>query len=179
MKRDRFNKIGRDAGVLGFALCLWAVAISAVGSAAHGQEAGSLNPMAQQSLSHLSETRERPLFAQSRHKPMPPPSPVRIAAPPHPPPMPPKVDLLGIVKTNQDMRAVLRMGSAEKVLHLRLGDVIGGWKVTEIAARHITLSLDDRTTSIALFENPETRPLAGNGRNGRVEARWGADIRGD
>jgi hypothetical protein len=164
---------------IGVVLCLWPVMSFMADGAVRSQEPGVLNPVAQQALSRLSMTLERPLFAPSRHKSAPPAPMVRVEAPPPPPPAPPKVELLGIMKNNQDIRAVLRVGSTEKVLRVHIGDEVGGWKIAEIAARRVTLSLDDRTTSVALFENHETKRLPGNGRNGRGQLRNDDGIRGD
>jgi len=142
-------------------LCLWPAMLAAVHSGACGQEAGSLNPVAQQALSRLRVTLERPLFTPSRSNPAPPPPMLRAEAPPpQPPPPPPNVTLIGVMKTNEDLCAVLRAGSAETVSRVRIGDAVGGWTVTEIAARHVTLSLDERTTSVSLFRNQDVKPLS-------------------
>ncbi len=135
---------------MGIILCLSPVMIFAMDGAAHSQEVA--NPVAQQSFSRLSTTLERPLFAPSRHKPVPPQSIVSIEAPPPAPPLaPPSVILLGVLKSTDATHAVLRAGGAEKIAHVRVGDDVGGWKVAEIAARNLILSLDERTFAVPLF----------------------------
>ncbi len=112
------------------------------------------NPLAIWSLDRLSATRERPLFAPTRRPPPPPPpaAPVarQVEAPPPPAP-PPTLVVLGIVSDAEGTRAMLRTQASDKVVRARLGDDIGGWKVTEIEPRRVTLSHDDRSVSYALF----------------------------
>ncbi len=170
MKRRGYRRIG-------VVLCLWPAMIFASGPV-RAEEPASLNPVAHQVLSGLTATLERPLFAPSRSKPAQPAPMPRVEAPPPPPPAPPSVVLIGIMKNNQDICAVLRTGSADKVLRVRIGDDVSGWKVAEIAARHVTLALKERTTSVTLFENQETKSPSGNGRNGRNQRRDDG-IRGD
>ncbi|AMN40694.1 hypothetical protein [Rhodoplanes sp. Z2-YC6860] len=108
------------------------------------------NPLAAQSLEGLSTTRERPLFSAQRR----PPAPPRVAAapppPPAPPPQPPQVALYGIVSESGGARAMVR-ANGDRIVGVRVGDDIGGWKVTKIERRQIELSLADRTASFAMF----------------------------
>jgi general secretion pathway protein N len=145
---------------LGAFLCLCWPAIAAATDAlvpAHGPDSVA-NPIALQSRELLSATLSRPLFLPSRRAPSrEQPRPIAVAEPPPSPPAPPSVILLGIVRTDQTTHALLRSGSAEKVIHARIGDDIGGWKVTEIEPRHVTLSLNERSSSVALFDTREPR----------------------
>jgi len=112
------------------------------------------NPNAALSLEQLSATRERPLFTPSRKPPeIEPPPPVYVAAPPaeEPPPPPPRVLLAGVIVDENGPRAMLRT-EATKIISVRIGDDVSGWKVTGIESRQITLSLDERSFVIALFQ---------------------------
>ena len=123
---------------------------------------GLANPLAAQPLERLKVTRERPLFSATRRAPAPPPAPatVAVAAPPPPPAPPPSVALLGIVSEPHGARAVVRE-SGDKVVRVRVGDDVGGWKVSKIAKRELVLSLGDRTASFALFDSERSvRPAS-------------------
>jgi hypothetical protein len=52
-----------------------------------------------------------------------------------------------------EARAVVRIGPGGKIVRVRIGDDVGGWKVVEIAARRLVLSLEDRTASFSLFRD--------------------------
>jgi len=64
---------------------------------------------------------------------------------------PPSVVLLGIVTEANGARAMVRTDASDKVVRARLGDEIGGWKVTQIEPRRLVLSNDDRSVSFSLF----------------------------
>jgi hypothetical protein len=119
------------------------------------------NPLASWPLDRLSATRDRPLFAPSRRPPAPPPAPVvrSVEAAPAPPP---SVVLLGIVTEANGARAMVRTDASDKVLRARLGDDIGGWKVTQIEPRRLVLSSDDRSVSFSLFARLGARNVAGS-----------------
>ena len=126
----------------------------------HPPKSELTNPLSSWSLDRLSATRERPLFAPSRRPPPPPPPPPvarRIEAPPPPPP---NVVLLGIVTEEDGARAMVRADGSSKVVRARLGDEIGGWKVTLIEPRRLTLTSDDRSVSFALFARTGSKNAA-------------------
>lgn len=132
------------------ALCLYISAARAADPAA-GTEALK-NPVELQTLGQLSATLERPLFSSTRR---PPPKPVvrvsRPEAPPPPPPAPPpSVVLLGIVSTDGEASAAIKQGS-DKVVRVRMGDDVAGWKVGRIEPRRLVLTLDERSVDFALF----------------------------
>jgi general secretion pathway protein N len=108
------------------------------------------NPLAIQSLDGLSATRERPLFSARRR----PPAPIRVAVapppPPAPPPQPPQVAVYGIVAEPAGSRAMIR-ANGDKIVGVRVGDDVAGWKVSKIERRVIELSLADRAVSFAMF----------------------------
>ncbi len=118
--------------------------------AGEGKEGGAAlpSPLAAQPLDRLSATRERPLFSPTR-RPPPPPPPVVVA--PEPPPPPPDVALFGIVMDGDEAHAVVRAGPAAKIMNVRVGDDIGGWKVAQIEGRQLVLSLDDRIAKFMMF----------------------------
>jgi len=107
---------------------------------------GPVSPLAAQAFDRLSATRERPLFSPTRRRPAPPPV---LALPPPPPPPPPDVALIAVIMDGEDARAVVRAGP--KVRRVQIGDDIDGWKVGQIEARQLVLSLDDRTAKYAMF----------------------------
>jgi hypothetical protein len=111
--------------------------------------AGLASPLAAQPLDHLSATRERPLFSASRRLPPPPPAPT--IGPPPPPPPPPNVTLVGIVMDAEEAHAIVRSGSQNEMRRVRIGDDIGGWKVSQIEGRKLVLSLDSRLATFTMF----------------------------
>ncbi len=128
--------------------------------AGEGREGGAVlpSPLAAQPLDRLSATRERPLFSPTRRPPPRPPPVVVAPEPPPPPPPPPDVALFGIVMDGDEVHAVVRAGPAAKIMRVRVGDDIGGWKVAQIDGRRLILSLDDRIATFLMF--------AGNSANG-------------
>jgi hypothetical protein len=120
----------------------------------HRDASPPVSPLAAQPLDRMSSTRDRPLFSPTRRPPAPPPV---IAAPPPLPPPPPDVALLGVVMDGDEARAVVRTGPAAKVLRVRIGDDIGGWKVGQIEARQLVLLLDGRTATFTMFTGNNTK----------------------
>ena len=123
-------------------------------------KAALANPLASRPLESLSATRDRPLFAPSRRPPPPPAAPVVRAVEAMPAP-PPSVVLLGIVTEANEARAMVRGDASGKVVPARLGDEIGGWKVTQIEPRRLVLSIDDRSVSFSLFAHAGAQAAAG------------------
>lgn len=134
-------------------LCLGALFAGATDATA-GDEVVN-NPVELQPLQALTETHERPLFSQNRR---PPP---RIVAPvvatrqepPRPAP-PPSLVLLGIVSQNGEARAAIRSADkhpADKVLRVRAGDDVSGWKVETVEPRRLVLTQGERSADFVLF----------------------------
>jgi type II secretory pathway component PulC len=114
------------------------------------------NPIAAQSLDHLSATLDRPLFSPSRTPPAPPPPPRVADAPvPTPPSPPPNLVLYGVVLDGETARAVVRANN--KTLRAQIGDDIDGWKVSQIEGRKVVLSLDGRLATFTLFSRDRER----------------------
>jgi hypothetical protein len=124
------------------------------------------NPVADQPLDQLSATLDRPLFSPTRRPPAPPPPPppvVQAAAPPAPPPSPPNLTLFGVVIDGEGARAVIRAGADKKLLRAQIGDDIEGWKVSQIEARKVVLSLDGRFAAFTLFSDDREKSSSTGG----------------
>jgi general secretion pathway protein N len=166
----------RCTTALGLLSCLCTLPAFA-GEAASPAGADQLpNPLARQTMDHLSATLDRPLFVLSRRAA--PPTIVPLAqieeVPPPPPPPLPNLTLLGILKEGEDLHAVVRTSGNEQITRVRIGDLLGGWKVADIAGRRLLLSLDEQTTAFVLFETMEVKPTrsaaAANKRRMREQA---------
>lgn len=116
--------------------------------AAPAQSSTLDNPLATRSLAEFGATRDRPLFTSSRRPPAPPA--VARRAPPPPPPAPPELALYGTLLDSDGASAIVRTGS-DKPVHVRVGDEVDGWAVTEIAERQIVLALGGRSARFAMF----------------------------
>jgi type II secretory pathway component PulC len=119
------------------------------------------NPLAVHSLDRMSATRERPVFSPSRRPPAPPPQPIVQLPSPSPPPAPPNMSLFGVVLEANEARAVVRIAPKNDIVRLRVGEEIGGWKVTQIERRRLVLSLDDRSATFTLFDGQGPKPPIG------------------
>jgi hypothetical protein len=117
------------------------------------QSATIENPLAKQLLQSLPATLKRPLFTPSRRPPPPEPTPiVRVEQPQPPQPAAqPAIVLVGTMIDSQGPQAILRSGGDNKDMRVRVGDDVSGWKIKDIDESHLTLALDDRTFSVALF----------------------------
>ena len=97
------------------------------------------SPLAAVPLDRFSVTRDRPLFSPNRRPPPPPPPPA-VTVIPKLPPAPPSLTLLGVIMDVEETRAIVQI--ANEVRRLRMGEDVGGWKVTQIESRKLVLSLD-------------------------------------
>jgi general secretion pathway protein N len=133
------------------ALCLCASLARAAESPASGDVAVS-NPVELQPFPELAATRDKPLFSPTRRPPPKPVAPVARQEPPPPPPPPPSVVVLGIVSENGDGRAAIRAGGkGDKVIRVRAGDDVSGWKVDRVEPRRLVLTQGERSVDFALF----------------------------
>ncbi|WLA54317.1 hypothetical protein [Bradyrhizobium diazoefficiens] len=112
------------------------------------------NPLWSVPLSALTATQERPIFSASRRPP-----PRAVAASPveetqaPPPPKPveaPPLLLVGAVVGEGDAIAILVNRIDQKVVRLRQGESLGGWSLTEVQPREVTLKQGDRSEVLAL-----------------------------
>jgi hypothetical protein len=124
----------------------------------------SANPVARIPLDRLSVTRERPLFLPSRRPPSrrDPPAVARVeqATPPQTPVAPPAVALFGIVVGDDGARAFITAGPAHRIVRVRPGDDVDGWRVSAITERRLVLSRSDLSATFTLF-SPENASRTG------------------
>ncbi|KJC34235.1 hypothetical protein UB31_39305 [Bradyrhizobium sp. LTSP849] len=123
------------------------------------------NPLWSVPLSALTVTQERPIFSAMRR---PPPravaaSPVEEAnvAPPKPVDAPPPLLLVGAVVGEGDAIAILVNRTDQKVVRLRQGESLGGWSLTSVQPREVTLKQGDRSEVLALQRSDGTTAPAG------------------
>jgi general secretion pathway protein N len=114
---------------------------------AQGSAAILENPLAAHSLKEFTATRDRPLFTPSRR---PPALPTAVRDVPAPPP-PPNLTLFGILIGTDGPSAIVRGAPSEKVVRVRVGDQVDGWKIARIGERQILLSRDDRSVTFTMF----------------------------
>jgi general secretion pathway protein N len=113
------------------------------------------NPLWAVPLSALPTTQERPIFSASRR---PPPRAVaaspaeEVQAPPPPKPVdaPPPLLLVGAVVGEGEAIAILVNRTDQKVVRLRQGESLGGWSLTAVQPREVTLKQGDRSEVLAL-----------------------------
>ena len=112
------------------------------------------NPLWSVPLSALTVTQDRPIFSATRRPP-----PRAVAAAPVdetyvPPPKlveaPPPLFLVGAVVGEGDAIAILVNRTDQKVVRLRQGESLGGWSLTSVQPREVTLKQGDRSEVLAL-----------------------------
>ena len=106
-------------------------------------------------LSGLTATQERPIFSASRR-----PAQRAVVAPFEEQPNAPAAKasepersplaLIGAVVGDSDAIAVLFDRSSQKIVRLRQGDSHGGWMLTSVQGREVTLKKADRTEILGL-----------------------------
>jgi general secretion pathway protein N len=125
------------------------------------------NPLWSVPLSVLTATQERPIFSASRR---PPPravagpriEPVNVpvvakpAEPEHPP-----LALIGAVVGDSDAIAVFLDRTNQGVVRLRAGESHGGWLLSSVLRREVTLKKDDQTETLVLQrpDSPQPPPM--------------------
>ena len=114
------------------------------------------NPLWAIPLSVLTATQERPIFSASRR-----PAPRAVAAPPAeqasvlPPqkatvPERPTLALIGAVVGEGDAIAIFLDQANQKIVRLHQGESHGGWELSSVQPREVTLRKADRTEVLAL-----------------------------
>ena len=124
------------------------------------------NPLWSIPLSVLTATSERPIFSASRRPPQravvaPPvdpvtPPPQKAAEPERPP-----LTLIGAVVGDSDAIAVFMDRTNQKFVRLRQGDSHGGWVLSSVLPREVTLKKADRSEVLALQRQEGPAGLAG------------------
>lgn len=96
--------------------------------------------------SDRDEVLARPLFRPDRRPWQPiPAAPFRLSAAPAPPPVvepplpPPDIRLVGLVRSGETVRALIRSGAAPAARSYVRGDLIGGWRLSEVGRDRIVL----------------------------------------
>lgn len=115
--------------------------------------APSANPLWAIPLKLLANTRERPIFSQSRR----PPPAVVVAAPvelPPPPPPPrvvekPRVSLMGTIVNGNDGYAIFMDQGTKTPVRVRLGSSYQGWALKELRPGVANLERDGENVEIA------------------------------
>jgi len=114
------------------------------------------NPLWAVPLSVLTVTQARPIFSASRR---PPPRAVvahpadQVSAPPAPKaaePEHPTLALIGAVVGESEAIAVFLDRTNQKIIRLRQGETHGGWVLSSVLGREVTLRKADRTEVLAL-----------------------------
>lgn len=114
------------------------------------------NPVAVVQFDRLDGTLQRPLFSSARHRPPPAVVPVVVqqVEAPAPPPPPPNLTLLGVMTEWQARRAIIQPDAPDKIRMVKIGDEIGGWKVSAIEPRKLILAQEERSSTFSLFKAP-------------------------
>jgi len=124
------------------------------------------NPLWSIPLSVLTATQERPVFTASRRPPQravvaPPvdpvaPPPQKAAEPERPP-----LTLIGAVVGDSDAIAVFLDRTNQKFVRLRQGDSHGGWVLSSVLRREVTLQKADRSEVLVLQRQEGPAGVAG------------------
>ena len=120
------------------------------------------NPLWSVPLSALTATQERPIFSAMRRPPpravaASPAEEVNVPAPPRLLEAPPPLLLLGAVVGEGEAIAIFVNRTDQKVVRLRQGESLGGWSLTEVQPREVTLKQGDRSEVLAL-QRPDGIP---------------------
>jgi general secretion pathway protein N len=123
------------------------------------------NPLWSVPLSALTATQERPIFSASRRpaqravvapfeEQSGAPVPVKAAEPEQSP-----LALIGAVVGDSDAIAIFLDRSSQKIVRLRQGDSHGGWELSLVQGREVTLKKADRTEVLGLKSGEATPVL--------------------
>jgi general secretion pathway protein N len=117
------------------------------------ESSGIINPIAQYPLDQLTATRDRPLFSPTRR-------PARIDKPvaivTQTPPPAPNMMLVGIVLDGSQANALVQIPPKPGAMRLHIGDVIMGWKITQIEAQRLVIAWGDRSMTFRLFDKAQS-----------------------
>jgi hypothetical protein len=132
---------------------LWPIAVMALANSASSaaRKPSLANPLQAQPLGKLLATNARPLFVPSRHQPAPEPR-QHIVQAPAPPRPPPHVALVGVLKSETGVQALLRLSATGKLVSVRMGNEVEGWKISDIDDRRLRLTHDGQETTVLLFK---------------------------
>jgi hypothetical protein len=122
-----------------------------------------VNPLGGLELESFTETIERPLFDPARARPVPvvaEEEPVEETPPPavEEPKSPEDFTLLAVASREGAWTALVRWESEGKVYHLKKGDTLSDWQLTDVSPRDATLSQEGRVLQLKLFEKRASAP---------------------
>ena len=123
-----------------------------------GSPGAAVNPVAALDLESLAATRALPLFTPTRTAPVvePPFVPEPIAVEPEvfvaPEPVPPALQLVGLVMSESEQVALLADQATGMVHRLRPGESYDGWVLTIVDGRTVAFSNDGREHLLTMFE---------------------------
>ena len=114
----------------------------------------SANPLWGIPLSSLSNTRERPIFSQSRRPPPPVVTAAPATAPPPPQPPPraerPQLSLVGTVGGGEESFGIFVDPNTKAALRLKIGEDYQGWKLRSVQGREVMLERDMQSAVLSL-----------------------------
>jgi general secretion pathway protein N len=121
------------------------------------------NPLWSVPFSVLSATQERPIFSASRRPPQRAVAAVpqeQAVAPPAQPAEPerPALALIGAVVGDTDAIAVFLDRTSQKIVRLRQGDSHGGWELSSVQGREVTLRKAERSEVLVLQRQATSAP---------------------
>jgi general secretion pathway protein N len=123
------------------------------------------NPLWSVPLSVLTATQERPIFSASRRPPPravagPSIEPVNVPAAKLAEPERPPLALIGVVVGDNDAIAVFLDRTSQRIVRLRQGEALGGWVLSSVLRREVTLKQADQTETLVLVR-ADASPVAG------------------
>ncbi|MGH6926260.1 MAG: hypothetical protein ACRED5_21235 [Propylenella sp.] len=139
--------------------------IAAIGGASAQEKAiASVNPLSSLSFDSLEATRSLPLFSPLRSPPPVYTEPVALvseepAPMPEAAPMPPPLDLLGVVTTGTTELALLRDRNTGEFRRLSRGEAYEGWSIAFVDARTVEFRSGDQVQALRLFDRFDADPF--------------------
>jgi len=131
-----------------------AVLLACGGTAAQeGVEVASPNPLASLVLESFEATRSLPLFTPSRMPPfVPEPIPQTETVYTPPPPMPPALELVGIITSGSTEVALLRDLNTGQFHRLSASDQYEGWSLRFVDVRTVEFFNGEQVQTLTMFE---------------------------
>jgi hypothetical protein len=68
----------------------------------------------------------------------------------------PNIALVGIVLDGKQANALVQFPPKPGAIRLRIGDVVMGWKITQIEAQRLVIALGDRSMTFKLFDRAQS-----------------------
>ena len=122
------------------------------------------NPLWSVPLSALTSTQERPIFSLSRRPPPPavaalPVEEANAPPPPKPADTPQPLVLVGAVVGEGDAIAILLDRTDQRVIRMRQGEAHGGWSLSSVLPREVTLK-QGRRSEVLVLQRLDGQPAA-------------------